>query len=303
MVSARETTYGAQQVAGSERQWRARSGARQFLRALLRTTAGKIGCVLILFLACVAIFAPLLAPESATKIDVPHRLTGPSAAHFFGTDDLGRDVFSRVIYGSRISLSVGVIAVGIALAIGVTLGLMAGFYGGGVDMLIMRFIDILLAFPGFLLALAIVAMLGPSLTNAMIAVGIGEASGFARLVRGSVLSVRQTDYVTAARVTGASHARIMRRAVLPNVLAPIVILATLEFPIAILAAASLSFLGLGVQPPSPEWGAMLVGGRTFITTAPWLINFPGLAIFLTVLGFNLFGNAVRDAMDPRLRQR
>ncbi len=303
MARVHESTHDAPAILLTGRHWRQRSGALTFVRALLRTGSGRIGCTIILLLIGVALLAPMIAPYSPIKIDIPNRLAGPSAHHFFGADDIGRDVFSRVLYGSRISLRVGVVSVAIALAFGVTLGMLAGFYGGVVDTVIMRFIDILLAFPGFLLALAIVAMLGPSLTNAMIAVGIGEASGFARLVRGSVLSVKEKDYVTAARVVGASNGRIMRTAVLPNVLAPIVILATLLFPVAILAAASLSFLGLGAQPPSPEWGAMLVAGRTFITTAPWLINFPGLAIFITVLGFNLFGNAVRDAMDPRLRQR
>jgi peptide/nickel transport system permease protein len=303
MARVHETVQDVPASPLAGRQWRQRSGALDFVRTLLRTAPGRIGSTLILLLICVAIFAPVIAPYDPIKIDVPNRLAAPSAHHLFGADDIGRDVFSRVIYGSRISLRVGVVSVAIALAFGITLGMIAGFYGGVVDTIIMRFIDILLAFPGFLLALAIVAMLGPSLTNAMIAVGIGEASGFARLVRGSVLSVKEKDYVTAAQVVGASNARIMRTAVLPNVLAPIVILATLLFPVAMLAAASLSFLGLGAQPPSPEWGSMLVAGRTFITTAPWLINFPGLAIFVTVLGFNLFGNAVRDAMDPRLRQR
>jgi peptide/nickel transport system permease protein len=303
MEQVQQSTHDAPALPIGGRAWRRRSGALDFARTLLRTAPGKIGCTIILLLILVALFAPLIAPYSPTKIDVPNRLTGPSARHLFGADDIGRDVFSRVIYGSRISLRVGLVSVTIALLFGVTLGMIAGYYGGAVDTIIMRFIDILLAFPGFLLALAIVAMLGPSLTNAMIAVGIGETSGFARLVRGSVLSVKEKDYVTASRVVGASNARIMRTAVLPNVLAPIVILATLLFPVAILAAAGLSFLGLGAQPPSPEWGSMLVAGRTFITTAPWLINFPGLAIFVTVLGFNLFGNAVRDAMDPRLRER
>jgi peptide/nickel transport system permease protein len=302
MVQVRESARDAA-VPFVERRRRRRSGARDFLRALFRTMPGKMGGAIILFLLCVALFAPVIAPYSPTKIDVPNRLKGPSAHHLFGTDDIGRDAFSRVIYGSRISLRIGIVSVLIAVAIGVTLGMIAGYYGGVIDLIIMRVIDVMLAFPGFLLALAIVAMLGPSLTNAMIAVGIGEASGFARLVRGSVLAAREQDYVTAATVIGASRARIMWRTVLPNVLAPIVVLITLLFPVAILAAASLSFLGLGAQPPSPEWGAMLVSARTFITTAPWLINFPGLAIFITVLGFNLFGNAVRDAMDPRLRQR
>lgn len=285
------------------RQWRQRARSVEFARTLLRTIPGKLGSALIILVALVALGAPIIAPYDPVAIDIPNRLQGPSLAHFFGTDETGRDVFSRVIYGSRISLRVGLVSVTLAVILGVTLGLVSGFYGGIVDLLVMRLIDIMLAFPGFLLALAVIAMLGPSLTNAMIAVGIGEAPGFARLVRGSVLSVKEQDYVLAARVIGASNPHIMRRQVLPNTLAPIVVLATLEFPVAILIAASLSFLGLGAQPPSPEWGAMLVSGRTFITTAPWLINFPGLAIFVTVLGFNLFGNAVRDAMDPRLRQK
>jgi len=285
------------------RRWRRRSRVGDFVRALMRSIAGKLGAVLILLVVFVALAAPVIAPYDPLAIDIPHRLEGPSATHLFGTDETGRDVFSRVLFGSQISLRVGVIAVSIALGLGVTLGLIAGFYGGVTDLLVMRLIDIMQAFPGFLLALAIIAMLGPSLMNAMIAVGIGESPGFARLVRGSVLAVKGQDYVMAARVVGAPNGHIMRRQVLPNALSPIVVLATLEFPVAILIAASLSFLGLGAQPPSPEWGAMLVEGRTFITTAPWLINFPGLAIFVTVLGFNLFGNAVRDALDPRLQKR
>ena len=303
MVQAHETARQPTALATTEREWRRRSALHDFARALFRSTPGKIGGAIILLLTGVALLAPVLAPYNPTKIDVPNRLAAPSAAHLFGTDDIGRDVFSRVLYGAQISLRVGAVSVAIALALGVALGMAAGFYGGAVDLIIMRVIDIMLAFPGFLLALAIVAVLGPSLTNAMIAVGIGEAAGFARLVRGSVLAVKEQDYVAAARVMGASRGRIMWRTILPNVLAPIVVLTTLLFPVAILAAASLSFLGLGAQPPTPEWGAMLVSARTFITTAPWLINFPGLAIFVTVLGFNLFGNAMRDAMDPRLRRR
>jgi peptide/nickel transport system permease protein len=268
----------------------------------LRSWAGRLGGGIILLILITAATAPLVAPFSPIAVDPPHRLAQPSPAHLLGTDELGRDLFSRVLYGSQISLQVGIVSVSIAALIGVLMGLAAGFYGGPVDLLLMRVVDVMQAFPGFLLALAIVAMLGPSLPNAMIAVGVGEAPGYARLVRGSVLSIKQQDYVLAARVLGASNRRIMRVAVLPNVLAPIVVLATLGFPVAVLAAAALSFVGLGAQPPSPEWGAMIVSGRTFITTAPWLINSPGVAIFVTVLGFNLFGNAVRDALDPRLRR-
>lgn len=303
MAGARELQQASPVVLAGKRRARRRSGVAEFWRALIKTTPGKLGGALILLLLLVALTAPVIAPYPPLQIDIPHRLNGPSRLHLFGTDDIGRDVFSRVLYGSRISLRVGVISVAIGLLLGVTLGMLSGFYGGVVDMLIMRLIDILLAFPGFLLALAVIAMLGPSLTNAMIAVGIGETPGFARLVRGAVLAVKGQDYITAQRVIGAANWRVMWHGVLPNVVSPIVVLATLEFPVAILAAASLSFLGLGAQPPSPEWGAMLVSGRTYITTAPWLINFPGLAIFLTVLGFNLVGNAIRDALDPRLRQQ
>jgi peptide/nickel transport system permease protein len=281
---------------------RTRSASRAFLRAVLSPWAGRLGASIILLTILTALLAPAVAPYNPVAIDPPHRLTEPSLAHPFGTDELGRDVFSRVLHGSRISFQVGVVSVSIALLLGVLLGLASGFYGGTVDLLVMRLVDVMQAFPGFLLALAIIAMLGPSLPNAMIAVGVGEAPGYARLVRGSVLVVKQQEYVLAARVLGASNHRIIRTAVLPNVLAPIVVLATLGFPVAVLAAAALSFVGLGAQPPSPEWGAMIVGGRTYITTASWLITFPGLAIFGTVLGFNLFGNVVRDALDPRLRQ-
>jgi peptide/nickel transport system permease protein len=279
-----------------------RSRRFDFVRAILKTYPGRIGTAVILVIILLALFAPVIAPSDPFAIDPVNRLQPPSLNNFFGTDETGRDVFSRVIHGSRISLQVGFIAVSISMTLGVLFGVTAGFYGGVVDQVIMRFIDILLAFPGFLLALAIIAMLGPSLTNAMIAVGIGSAPGFARLVRSVVLSIRNTDYVMAARVVGASNFHIMRNQVLRNVLAPVIVLATLEFPLAILIAANLSFLGLGAQPPTPEWGAMVVSARTFIRSEPWLINFPGLAIFITVLGFNLFGNAVRDALDPRLRK-
>jgi peptide/nickel transport system permease protein len=280
-----------------------RSAFADFTRALLGTSSGRLGAAIILLVILMAMTAPVIAPYSPLAVNPPDRLAPPSAAHLMGTDELGRDVFSRVLYGSQISLQVGVVSVSIAAALGVLIGLSAGFYGGRLDLLLMRVVDVMQAFPGFLLALAIVAMLGPSLPNAMIAIGVGEAPGYARLVRGSVLSIKNQDYVLAARVLGASNPQIMRTAVLPNVLAPIVVLATLGFPVAVLAAAALSFIGLGAQPPSPEWGAMIVSGRNFITNAPWLINFPGVAIFITVLGFNLFGNAVRDALDPRLRQR
>ena len=280
-----------------------RTGPLGFARRLFRTTQARIGGVIVLVLLLTAAFAPVLAPHDPYELRVGPAKQPPSPEFPFGTDDLGRDMLSRIMTGARITVQIGVISVALALGLGVTIGLTAGFYGGWVDSVLMRFTDIMLAFPGFLLTLAIVAVLGPGLTNAMIAVGIGSFPGFARLVRGSVLSIRETEYVTADRVLGATPARTMWRSILPNVLAPIVVLATLAFPLAVLDAAALSFLGLGAQPPLPEWGALLVDGRTYLRSAPHLVNIPGLAIFVTVLGFNLIGNSLRDVMDPRLRVR
>ncbi|MDP9370365.1 MAG: ABC transporter permease [Chloroflexota bacterium] len=281
----------------------ARTGPRAFGRELFRRRQAQFGGFIVLILVLAAIFAPILAPYDPYELRVGPIKDPPSSAYPFGTDDLGRDMLSRMIYGSRITLQIGTISVALALSLGVLIGIVSGYYGGWVDAVLMRFADVMLAFPGFLLAMAIVAVLGPSLTNAMIAVGLGSFSGFARMVRSSVLSVRETEYVTAAHVLGATPGRIMRRAVLPNVMAPIIVLGSLEFPFAVLTAAALSFLGLGAQPPSPEWGALLVGGRNYIRTAPFLINIPGAAIFLTVLAFNLLGNSLRDVLDPRLRGR
>jgi peptide/nickel transport system permease protein len=280
-----------------------RNGSLGFLRRLFRTTQAQIGGGIVLLLLLTAIFAPFVAPHDPYELRVGPPKDPPSREFPFGTDDVGRDMLSRIMYGARITVQIGIISVALALGIGVTIGLLAGFYGGGVDALLMRFTDVMLAFPGFLLTLAIVAVLGPGLTNAMIAVGVAAFPGFARLVRGSVLSIREREYVTAGRVLGATPGRIMRTAVLPNVMAPIIVLATLSFPLAVLDAAALSFLGLGAQPPTPEWGALLVGGRNSLRTAPHLVNIPGLAIFVTVLGFNLIGNNLRDVLDPRLRVR
>ncbi|HET7035432.1 MAG TPA: nickel transporter permease, partial [Thermomicrobiaceae bacterium] len=293
---AKDASVERRAPAGGLHAFKPRRRSVDFARTIYRSYPGRIGGGVMLVIILLAVIAPLIAPYSADGQQIAVRLQSPSLQHFFGTDELGRDIFSRILYGSRISLTVGIVAVAIALAIGVTVGLVAGFYGGVVDMLLMRIVDIMLAFPGFLLALAIIAMLGPSLRNAMIAVGIGSSTGFARLVRGSVLSIKENDYVMAAHVIGAPNARIMRTHVLPNALTPIIVLATLELPATILIAAGLSFLGLGAQPPSPEWGAMLVDGRSYIQTAWWLITFPGIAIFVTVLGFNLFGNALQDAL-------
>jgi peptide/nickel transport system permease protein len=280
-----------------------RTGTIAFFHRLFRQRQAQIGGVIIAVLIVTAVFAPLIAPYDPNEITVGRPLTGPSRAHLFGTDDLGRDMFSRIVYGSRITLRIGTIIVSIEVSIGLLVGLIAGYYGSWVDGLLMRFTDIMLAFPGFLLALAIVSTLGPGLTNAMIAVALGSWPYFARVVRGSVLSVRQMEYVTASQVIGARNAHVMRRAIFPNILAPIIVLASLEFPAAVLIAAALSFLGLGAQPPAPEWGALLVNARNYIRTAPYLINIPGAAIFAVVLAFNLLGNTLRDVLDPRLRGR
>ncbi|MCC6791494.1 MAG: ABC transporter permease, partial [Thermomicrobiales bacterium] len=248
-------------------------------------------------------FAPLIATHDPEQIKVGKPFTGPNSDHFFGTDDLGRDMFSRIVYGSRITLTIGAIIVLIEIGIGVPIGLVAGFYGRWVDTLLMRFTDVMLAFPGLLLALAIISTLGPGLNNAIIAVGLGSWPLFARVVRGSVLAAREMEYVTAEQVLGARTPHILRRAILPNVLSPIIVLASLEFPAAVLVAAALSYLGLGAQPPTPEWGALLVDGKSYIRSAPYLINIPGATIFLTVLAFNLLGNVLRDVLDPRLQGR
>jgi peptide/nickel transport system permease protein len=280
-----------------------RTGPIAFSRRLFRRRQAQIGGAIILLLILTAIFAPLIAPFDPNEIKVGKPLTFPTRTYIFGTDDLGRDMFSRIVYGSRITLTIGAIIVAIEVGIGVPIGLMAGYYGGKVDNVLMRFTDIMLAFPGILLALAIVSILGPGLTNAIIAVGIGSWPLFARVVRASTLSAREMEYVTAAKVLGARGPYLMRKSILPNVMAPIVVLASLEFPAAILVAAALSFLGLGAQPPTPEWGALLVDGRNYIRAEPYLINIPGATIFFVVLAFNLLGNVLRDVMDPRLQGR
>jgi peptide/nickel transport system permease protein len=297
------SSIAATAAVAEERRSSQRTGPIAFLRALFRLRQAQIGGFVILVLILTAVFAPVIAPYDPLEVKAGRPLTPPSRQFLFGTDDLGRDQLSRIVYGSRITIRIGVIIVGIELAIGVLIGLVAGYYGGLVDATLMRFTDIALAFPGFILALAVISVLGPGLTNAIFAVGLASWPYFARVVRGSVLSVKEMEYVTAEHVLGARGSHIMRRAILPNVLAPIIVLASLEFPAAVLYAAALSYLGLGAQPPTPEWGALLVDARTYIRTAPYLINIPGAAIFLVVLAFNLLGNTLRDVLDPRLRGR
>jgi peptide/nickel transport system permease protein len=269
------------------------------LRQFLRRPTAVMALFFILVLVTVAVFAPLLAPYDPTQTDWLAVRQPPSNEHLMGTDENGRDVLSRVIYGARASLMVGVIAVTIALLIGVPLGLISGYYGGRIDEIIMRVVDAALAFPFLILAIALAATLGPSLTNAMIAIGIASAPIFARLTRGQVLSVRSREYVESARAIGAGDVRIIARYVLPNSIAPILVQSTLAIAEAIIAESALSFLGLGVQPPMPSWGGMLNTAKNFLSQAPWMAIWPGLGIFVTVLAFSLFGDGLRDALDPR----
>jgi peptide/nickel transport system permease protein len=273
----------------------------QLLRSLVRNKGAVFGLSVLGVMILAAIFAPLITKHDPIVIDPISRLQTPSRDHWLGTDPFGRDLFARVVYGARVSLPVGIIAVSISATVGLVLGLVAGYYGRVPDGIIMRVIDIMLAFPGIMLALVVVAVLGPSLQNVMIAVGIGGIPQFTRLVRGSVLSAREHVYVEAARVVGASDAMILFRHILPNIVGPTVILATISVGSAILAAAGLSFLGLGAQPPTPEWGSMLANGRQFLRSDPWVTTVPGLAIVLTVLSINLFGDGLRDVLDPRVR--
>lgn len=240
-----------------------------------------------------------LAPYDPIEQDIPNRLQAPSREHLMGTDQLGRDIFSRILYGARISLGVSVMVVGISLLIGIVMGVVSGYVGGWADETIMRLVDLLMAFPGLLFALVVVAVLGPGLFNLLLALAVTGWTGYARIIRGEVLSVKEDEFIKAAQVMGASRSRIMFRHVIPNVISPIVVLATLNLGTVVLATAGLSFLGFGAQPPTPEWGNMIARSRDTLTTAWWVANFPGMAIMLTVLGFNLLGDGLRDVLDPR----
>ena len=280
-----------------------RSLWRDSLARVVRNPAGLAGLVILIGLPALAILAPWISPYDPIDQSLLDSLQGPSAAHWFGTDQFGRDIFSRLLYGGRYSLPVGIISVSIAVVIGVPLGLIAGFYRGWAESWIMRLMDVMLAFPGILLSLTAISILGPGLNNVMIAVGLSSIPGYARLVRSSTLQLRSLAYVDAARISGAADRRIIAFHILPNVLAPLIVLASLGVGYSLLAASGLSFLGLGAQPPSPEWGAMLSTGRNYIELAWWITTFPGLFIVLAVLATNLLGDALRDALDPRLRRR
>lgn len=274
---------------------------RAALRRVRRHKGAVTGLVIVGALVFVALFQNMLAPVSPIRIDIANALAAPGPGHPMGTDQYGRDTFSRVVHGSGISLTVGLISVGIAATAGTAVGLLAGYYGRALDALLMRVIDVMLAFPGILLALGIVSVLGPSLRNLEVAVGISSIPVYARLVRGSVLVAKEQLYVDAARVIGVPVRVILARHILPNVVAPVIVAGTLGIGAAILAAAALSFIGLGSQPPAPEWGRMLSEGRDYLRDAWWISTFPGLAIMLTVLGVNMLGDGLRDVLDPRLK--
>lgn len=274
---------------------------RKAVRQMRRNPTAMLGLAVLVVLTFLALAAPWIAPYDPIKQNPLMSFQAPSGQHWLGTDQFGRDILTRLLYGARISLRIGLVAVGIAIAFGGLLGLVSGYYGGWIDQVISRFVDLLLAFPGILLALVIVSVIGPSLMNVMIAVGVAATPTYARVVRGSVLAARENVYVEAAQAVGASDRRVLVQHVLPNVLAPVIVLATLGVAGAILTGAALSFLGLGAAPPTPEWGAMLSEGRSYMRIAWWISTFPGLAIMVAVLATNLFGDGLRDALDPRMR--
>lgn len=281
----------------------------QILLQFKKNYFALFGLFIVFILVICAIFAPFIAPFDPYLQNLDQRLIEPfysengTLKHILGTDDFGRDLFSRIVYGARVSIFIGVISVVISLFFGLILGLTSGYYGGKIDMVVMRLVDIMLAVPAILLAIVIVAILGPSLYNVMIAIGVVGIPTYARIIRASVMSEKEKEYVVASRVNGSSDFRLMLFIILPNCLSPIIVQATMGFASAVLEAAGLSFLGLGAQPPLAEWGSMLSNSLQYITTAYWLILYPGLAIFLTVLGFNLLGDALTDALDPKLRSK
>jgi peptide/nickel transport system permease protein len=278
-----------------------RTYAQDVWRGLRRSPGALVGLGIVVAMVLAALFAPLISHLDPLGQDLSHQTLGPSVAHWFGTDKLGRDVFTRVLYGARISIRIGFLAVGIAIVVGTLLGVAAGYFGKRVDDAIMSIVDVMLAFPSIILAIGITTILGPSIDHLMIAVGIVYIPQYARLARSSVLSVRELEYVEAARAVGARTWRILTRYILPNIVAPLLVQASLGIATATLEAAGLSYLGLGARPPAPEWGAMLNDARDYWLSAPWALIFPGVAITLLVLGFNLLGDGLRDALDPTQR--
>jgi peptide/nickel transport system permease protein len=284
--------------------YKKKSRGKEIWTQFARNKTAVFGLMLFILVILVAIFAPVIADydAKAIKVDIPHRLKAPNATNILGTDEMGRDILARIVHGARISLIVGIAAVGVALVLGGTLGSIAGFYGGFLDNFIMRAMDVFLCLPEILLALAIVASFGTNLVNLTIAIGLSLTPKLSRIARAAVLSVRSNEYVEAARSIGAKNDRIITRHVLVNCLAPIIVQVTLNVANAILTIAALSFIGLGVQAPTPEWGNMLASGRAYMRDYPYLVMSPGLAIFFTILSLNLLGDGLRDALDPRLKQ-
>jgi peptide/nickel transport system permease protein len=271
-------------------------------RRLSKNPMAAISFIVTVFLLLIAVFAPLIAPYPYDKQDLMHTRAAPSAQHLFGTDELGRDVFSRVIWGSRFSLSIGILAVLLGTVVGLFLGAIAGYFGGLADDIIMRIMDVLQSIPGILLAITISVVLGPGFFNTLLALSIGGIAMGCRLTRASILNIRTQEYLEAATSINASTPRIITRHVLPNSFSPLLVSSTMSIGNVIMAAAMLSFIGLGVQPPTPEWGSMIAGGRNLIRTSPWMVTFPGIFIMLTVLALNLFGDGLRDALDPKLKK-
>lgn len=301
-AQARSRTGSPGETPQAERERRKRqSELRAVGRHLLRNRGAVVGLVIIGSFVLASLFAPLLATHSPTDTSVIDRLQPISGEHWLGTDELGRDLFSRMLYGGRISLNIGIISVAIGILIGVPIGAVSGYYGGRLDIITQRFIDIMIAFPGILLAIVVVTVLGVGVTNVMIATGIASVPIYARLVRGSVLAAKEQSYVTAAQAAGIGDFSIIFRHILPNCIAPVIVQSTFQIATSILWAAGLGFLGLGAQAPTPEWGAILSNGREYIRTAHHLTTYPGLAILLMVLGFNLVGDGLRDALDPKTR--
>lgn len=274
---------------------------RDAWRSFKKSKISLIGAGIVLLFIILALLAPLIAPQGINEQNLTERLQPPSADHWFGTDDFGRDIFSRVLYGARISLWVGFFSVIGSIVVGSLLGILAGYYGRWIDTIISRIFDIMLAFPSILLAISIVAVLGPSLQNALIAIAIVNIPNFGRLIRSKVLSIKQEEYITSAKAIGMKDGRILFRHILPNSMAPVIVQGTLAIATAIIEAAALGFLGLGAQAPTPEWGKMLADARVYLVNAPWTMIFPGIAIMLTVLGFNLMGDGLRDALDPKMK--
>ena len=281
-----------------------RSQWREVWRMLTKNKMAMLGLFILLFLIILALFADIIYDYDTIVIkqNLSHRLQGPSGAHWLGTVEFGRDILARWIHGARVSLKVGILAVGLSIILGGILGAISGFYGGTIDNIIMRAMDIFLAVPSILLAIAIVSALGPSMINLMVAISVSSVPTYARIVRASVLSIRDQEFIEAAKAIGASNTRIIFKHIIPNALAPVIVQGTLGVANAILSIAGLSFIGLGIQPPAPEWGSMLSGGRQYLRYAWWVTTFPGLAIMITILSLNLLGDGLRDALDPRLKQ-